>query len=384
MLPNLPPLSNSDHDIIRFKKFINVPEPIPKTRMDLDRGNYDAARQVAQEKLTTIVSDDPNEIWIQYRDTMLSLQDSFIPEVSTRQFNKIDNQTATLEKRKNHKHKVWKWRNSNLGTNHASTIKAKEKFKNATDKLTDHVTNREKTREQKIAKEKNPKKFFAYINKRLKTRTGVGPLTGDGHTHYNENSITEIMSKHFKTVYTAEDTSSIPNLPKQNLITRPLNTITINEVKVKQALETMNPNKSTGPDGITSRIMKETAECSSKIITKLIQRSIDTGEIPEDWKTAIISPILKKKPKENKINYRPISLTSNPSKLGEKQIKDDIVDHMNKNNLFSDSQHGGRQYRSIVTQLLEAFEDWTQNMDDNVQTDIIYFDFEKAYDRIPH
>ena len=57
---------------------------------------------------------------------------------------------------------------------------------------------------------------------------------------------------------------------------------------------------------------------------------------------------------------------------------------MELNDLFSPSQHGGLRKRGIVSQLLEALENWNDNLDHGVQTDVLYFDFEKAFDRIPH
>ena len=57
---------------------------------------------------------------------------------------------------------------------------------------------------------------------------------------------------------------------------------------------------------------------------------------------------------------------------------------METNNLFSKDQHGFRKGRSCVTQLLEVLEDWADELDKKQEIDVIYFDFEKAFDRVPH
>ena len=58
-----------------------------------------------------------------------------------------------------------------------------------------------------------------------------------------------------------------------------------------------------------------------------------------------------------------ISLTSVPCKLLQRIVRDEIVLHMDRNNLFSKNQHGFRSGRTCATQLLEALEDWTMAID---------------------
>ena len=43
-----------------------------------------------------------------------------------------------------------------------------------------------------------------------------------------------------------------------------------------------------------------------------------------------------------------------------------------------------REFRSCLSQLLEVFEEWTSLLDDNIPVDIVYFDFAKAFDSVPH
>ncbi|XP_069108974.1 uncharacterized protein [Argopecten irradians] len=57
---------------------------------------------------------------------------------------------------------------------------------------------------------------------------------------------------------------------------------------------------------------------------------------------------------------------------------------MDTNNLFTKEQHGFRQGRSCTTQLLECLEDWTISMDEGHNTDVIYLDFSKAFDKVCH
>lgn len=96
--------------------------------------------------------------------------------------------------------------------------------------------------------------------------------------------------------------------------------------------------------------------------------------------TAIFKGGDKTKPE----NYRPISLTSVPGKLMEKIIRDQLVEHMIENNLFAKSQHGFIFGKSYVTQLLEFLEDVSEELDEGDDVDVIYLDFRKAFDKVPH
>ena len=68
----------------------------------------------------------------------------------------------------------------------------------------------------------------------------------------------------------------------------------------------------------------------------------------------------------------------------EKLIRDKLVDHMTSNNLFSNTQHGFISGRSCITQLLEYIEDLTEAIDNGEDVDVIYLDFCKAFDKVPH
>ena len=68
----------------------------------------------------------------------------------------------------------------------------------------------------------------------------------------------------------------------------------------------------------------------------------------------------------------------------EKTIRDAIVKHMTENDLFSKAQHGFIKGKFCVTQLLEFLEDITQAIDNGEDVDVVYLDFCKAFDKVPH
>jgi len=68
-------------------------------------------------------------------------------------------------------------------------------------------------------------------------------------------------------------------------------------------------------------------------------------------------------------------------KVFESIIRDTMSKYLYDNN---SNQHGFFLRRSCCTQLLHAFNDWTLSLDEHLSTDVVYFDFSKAFDSVPH
>ena len=68
----------------------------------------------------------------------------------------------------------------------------------------------------------------------------------------------------------------------------------------------------------------------------------------------------------------------------ESVVRDHLVMHMSSNRLFADEQHGFAPNRECMTNLLLTMEEWTEAMESGYDNDIIYTDFAKAFDSVPH
>ena len=149
-------------------------------------------------------------------------------------------------------------------------------------------------------------------------------------------------------------------------------------------LKKLKPNKAAGPDQISPRVLKELAEPLSKPLSILFQHSIQSGTVPRQWKTAIVSPIFKKGDRNSAANYRPVSLTAVCCKLCEHIIAKSIVEHLEKNDLLTDFQHGFRKKRSCESQLILFVDELAKNLCDGNEIDVAVLDFSKAFDVVPH
>ena len=135
----------------------------------------------------------------------------------------------------------------------------------------------------------------------------------------------------------------------------------------------MKDNKSPGVDGIPPKLLKEMS-------TPLLEKGI----VPSEWKKANITLLFKKGSRNKPENYRPVSLTSVLCKLLETLIRDHMVEFLVKHKLINTSQHGFLKSRSCLTNLLYFFEEITKWVDDRSPVDVVYLDFQKAFDKVPH
>lgn len=116
----------------------------------------------------------------------------------------------------------------------------------------------------------------------------------------------------------------------------------------------------------------------------LFRSSLDTGDIPDAWKHAIVTPVYKKGKRDCVSNYRPISLTSTTCKVMERLICDAILDFAMRTERIPKEQHGFIPGRSVTTNMLHCLNDWTRSLDLCKQTDVVYLDFSSAFDKVPH
>ena len=198
----------------------------------------------------------------------------------------------------------------------------------------------------------------------------------------NRRCVVAIVHLRFEGKYLLLPYTEIPEMKGDPFPT--IDDLTIDTEGVRKLLEEVNPRKASGPDGVSSHILRELNKELAPIIRYIFNQSLETGDIPTDWLTANISAIFKKGPKDNPANYRPVSLTSVTCKLMEHILFHHIMCHLEKYSILSHFQHGFRSKHSCESQLIITIEDLARNLDHSFQTDLQILDFQKAFDTVPH
>ena len=246
----------------------------------------------------------------------------------------------------------------------------------------------QKDRETKAvnAIKRNSKYFFSYAKKFSTAKVGIGPFFD-----YTKNLVTspikmaEMLSEQYSSVY------SVPKqaLPKAKEIftvtnesNQTLQNVIFDEHDIVEAIDQISPSAAAGPDGFPALLLKVCRHSLAKPLFLIWRKSLDTGEVPFPLKTANVVPIHKGGSCGTPANYRPVALTSHLIKIFERVLRKYIVAWMDENNLFNPTQHGFRQGRSCLSQLIAHFDNITQLLENGKNVDVIYLDFAKAFDKI--
>ena len=232
---------------------------------------------------------------------------------------------------------------------------------------------------------KNPKAFWRYYNSRTKKKQGVHHTLRDqdGNLLDSDEGKANCLNDFFAAVFTVEDTTNVPTMPNRHLLHH-MNPLVVHQDTVLKELNKLNVNKAEGPDGIHPRLLFELRELLAEPLTIMFNKSLQEGRIPTEWKVAEVVPIFKKGAREEPNNYRPVSLTPIICKVLERIIKVHIMSHLEINDLLSDSQHGFRQGKNCITNLLESLESCLNCLENRSTMDVFYLDYSKAFDRVPH
>jgi Reverse transcriptase (RNA-dependent DNA polymerase)/Endonuclease-reverse transcriptase len=261
-----------------------------------------------------------------------------------------------------------------------------EAYKETEKRVRNMIRNAKRKLERKLATENggNSKPFYAYLKTKLKNRTPVGPLKDrNGRIVNKPKEMAELLNGYFSSVFSDEEAGAVPRA-EQNDVNEELQDIEITADKVRKQLKKLKPASAPGPDGIGSMVLRELADQIKDPLAAIYRKSIDSGVVPDDWKSAHVTPIYKKGSKSDPANYRPVSLTSVCCKVLEGLIRDQLMEHLVTNNLVEESQHGFIPGKSCATNLIEFLDFISETLDRGGAADVVFLDFAKAFDKVPH
>ena len=389
----MPPLSSeADHDSI----FLNIST---KPRLNRHKGrklllynkaNWLKFKEELQQFYDSIPQDiSVQELWDSFESFMHRLINLYIPDKIVRPNSSppwLSKNIISMCKQKEKAYIKWKRSGSLEDELDFQDIKAKTQREIRTshsEYLSNIFCNSDVNDDYGHSHNTQPgKRFWSYIKQKRQDSQGVAPLYKDGIRALDAKTKSNILNDRYCSVFTKDESSTIPD--KGPSPHPDLEEVEVSTSGIRKLLEELNPTKASGPDQIPARILKECAVQIAPILQKIFVKTLQNGEVPNQWREANVTPIFKKGDRHNPANYRPVSLTSIICKLQEHIIAKSIMKHLEHNDILVESQHGFRAKRSCEAQLLSFIHDVSSNLSEGFQTDIAVMDFSKAFDKVSH
>ena len=162
----------------------------------------------------------------------------------------------------------------------------------------------------------------------------------------------------------------------------PMSNFTIHPSVIQEVLSKIKTNKAQGPDKIHGKVLKNCAFSLAYPLSIIFNMCFQCGELPSEFKIANVVALHKKGSKSSVENYRPISLTSLIMKSFERIIRDELYHRCE--HLLDGRQHGFLPKRSCTTLMVDYCDSLALSLNKGIDTDVIYFDFAKAFDTVNH
>ena len=246
-------------------------------------------------------------------------------------------------------------------------------------------------KEQKVVENLkiDPKSFYKYANSKSNVRTGIGPLEKSKDTYTNDPSeMASLLNKQYSSVFSKPD----PALQVENTSSffskEPevgfLSDLVITEELVEKAIGDLKLGSAGGPDGLPALWLKNMCDSIKLPLSIILKKSLQEHIFPSQLKHAHVIPVYKGKSRSCPANYRPVSLTNVIGKVFERVARDQITNHLEESNIFNENQHGFRQNRSCLSQLLSHYDSAIHMAEKHGNLDVLYLDFSKAFDKVDH
>lgn len=228
-----------------------------------------------------------------------------------------------------------------------------------------------------------PKIFWKYVKSKRGGSAYPRQCSLGDQNYTDAHDICSAFNKFFESTFAASSSIGIHN---HNLSVSSgmnvLSQVEVSESIVTELLRSVDKSKGSGCDRVPPIFLSSCAKSLAFPVTLLFRRSLKDCIVPLIWKKALVVPIHKKGSKSKVENYRPISILNTIPKLLEKLVYNSMYPIVTQG--ISEEQHGFIRGRSTISNLACFTEFVLTHMENGGQVDVVYTDFEKAFDRVDH
>jgi len=245
---------------------------------------------------------------------------------------------------------------------------------------------------------RNPKQLWNSLHELsgLKSQTQTNYINdANGYPITSPCTSANVFNDHFCSVFQTMRGNNLTDAEYENNFLSDINQeilefispFTIPQVSlsfVENQLKSLDIGKSTGSDDLSARFLKLSASIIAPVLTKIYNNSINTCIFPQEFKNAKVVPIYKKGLKNDKANYRPISILPIIALIFERHVSSHLKQYFENNNLFYSRQSGFRSNHSCQTAIVKLLDDWISAIDNNEIVGTLFLDLSKAFDLVDH
>ena len=144
--------------------------------------------------------------------------------------------------------------------------------------------------------------------------------------------------------------------------------------------------KSCPLDPVPASVLKQCTSVLLPVMTQIVNQSLNLAAFPDCFKLALLNPLLKKPTLDVEVfsNFRPISNLMFMSKLTEKVVASQLINHISSNGLDEILQSAYKQFHSTETALVKVFNDIVLDVDRNRTVILLLLDLSAAFDTVDH
>ena len=375
----------SDHSSVIFNVYsehrVMIQDSITKPVRDFRKLDVDKFKHEFSQHKFNFTNDNPNELLENYTSSVISTLDKLCPEVARRPRKRkskpwYDDTIHAMRQLLRVNERTW--RRSHLEIH-------RQIYTQHRNRLCAEVTKAKKLYYQSQLQGADQRKAFQVVSDLLSYQQPQHPDDIPG------GRLCDLFAEYFdsKILKIRESIDGINGSCPELVTTSspPSSTLSVFSETDSQEVQKIimaSKSKTCSLDILPTQLLKETLSSHIGIITELVNQSFRTGIFPENFKRAVVTPLLKKDnlDRNNFKNYRPVSGLNFIGKVLEKVAAKRLINYFDVNCLQDEFQSAYRNYHSTETALLRVQHDVKMDMDRNQAVVLVLLDMSAAFDTI--